>query len=250
MRASGRAKETLMPRKISDEITFDDAENEVIFTRAALTADPDAADLLSMTDDWMQLIDDARQVERKARIAVAEADAQRTVANGRLDQACTRFGDELFLAIDKDTKAARWTKFFSSAVSRFVRQALPKQVQAVKAWLETGNDPVLQKHKKDLAKWSGAASDALTKTRGTAVARGDAWEKREEMAESLTRERDGLHEALAGRARDKGLPRAWPDTFFRVERRGGAAKEEAEAPETALPPAEEAGAPVEKPAGG
>lgn len=235
-----------MPRKISDEITFDDAENEIIFTRAALAADPDAHDLLSMTDDWMKIVDEARQIERKARIAVAEADAQRAVANGRLDQACTRFGDELFLAVDKDTKAARWTKFFSSAVSRFVRQALPKQVQAVKAWIETGSDPVLQKHKKDLTKWCGAASDALTKTRGTAVARGEAWEKREEMAESLTRERDGLHEALAAHARDKGLPRSWPDTFFRVERRGGTAKEE----ETAPPPAEEAKAPVEKPAGG
>lgn len=41
------------------------------------------------------------------------------------------------------------------------------------------------------------------------------------MAYSLTHERDGLHEALAALARDKGLPRTWPDTFFRVERRGG-----------------------------
>jgi hypothetical protein len=199
----------------------------------------------------MGLVDDARAAERKARIAVAEADAQRTVANSRLDQACVRFGDDLFIAVGKDKASSRWTKFFSSAVSRFVRQALPKQVQSVKGWLEAGSDPVLQTHKKDLSKWSDAADAALTKTRGTAVARGDAWEKREEMADSLTRERDGLHEALAACARDKGLPRTWPDTFFRVERRGGSAAEaaEPEAPQTTAPTAGES-APGEAPAGG
>jgi hypothetical protein len=240
-------KETLMPRKVPDDITFDDAEQEVIFTRAALAADPDAEGFLPMTDGWMGLVDEARTAERKARVMAAEADAQRTVANSRLDQACVRFGDELFLDVSKDKTAPRWTKFFSHAVSRFVRQALPKQVQVVKGWIEAGSDPVLQKHKKDLSKWSDAADAALTKTRATAVARGDAWEKRAEMADSLTRERDGLHEALAAHARDKGLPRAWPDTFFRVERRGSGA--ETEAPETGAPTAGES-APGEAPAGG
>lgn len=229
-----------MPRKIPDDITFDDAEHEVIFTRAALAADPDAEGFLSMTDGWMPIIDEVRTAERKARIAVAEADAQRTVANSRFDQACVRFGDELFIAVGKDKTSPRWTKFFPSAVSRFVRQALPKQVQSVKGWLEAGTDPVLQTHKPELSKWSTAADAALTKTRATAVARGDAWEKREEMADSLTRERDGLHEALAAHARDKGLPRTWPDTFFRVERRGSAAEDAGE-PEGAEAPTPAAG---------
>jgi len=214
-----------MPRKVPDDITFDDAEHEVIFTRAALAADPDAEAFLPMTDGWLGLVDSARSAERAARIAAAEADAQRVVANSRLDQVCVWFGDDLFIAVGKDKSAPRWTKFFSSAVSRFVRQALPKQVQSVKGWLDAGNDPILQKHKPELSKWSDAADAALTKTRGTAVARGDAWEKREEMADSLTRERDGLHEALRAHARDKGLPRTWADTFFRVERKGGSAAE-------------------------
>jgi hypothetical protein len=242
-----------MPRKIPDDITFDEAENDIIFTRAAMAADPDAADLLSMTDGWMTLVDDARVAERTARIAVAESDAQRAVSNGRLDRACVHFGDDLYSAVGKDKTSPRWIKFFSITVSRFVRQALPKQVQRVKGWLEASNDQVLEKHRNDLTKWSTAADAALTKTRGTSVARGDAWEKRAEMAESLTRERDGLHEALAARAREVGLPRAWPDTFFRVERRGGAAEDaaEPEPPEAgAATPTPGEKAPGDKPAGG
>lgn len=39
---------------------------------------------------------------------------------------------------------------------------------------------------------------------------------REQLAEDLTRERDGLFDTLSVRARAKGLPRDWPKQFFRV----------------------------------
>src|SRR5437016_4766255 len=113
-----------MPRKIQGDITLDDAEDEILFTRAALKADPDAQTLVPSTDTWMSLVDDARTKDREARESVMDTDARRIVANARLDAACTRFGDDLFLACGKDTKAKRWTQFFSVAVSRFIRQPL------------------------------------------------------------------------------------------------------------------------------
>jgi hypothetical protein len=209
-------EETTMstPRKIPPTLPLDDTETEVFFTRSALKADPDAKDLLAMTDGWLALVDAARKKERAAREAHADADAARIVANARLDRACERFGDELYLTVDKDRASARWTAFFSVTVSKFVRQALGKQVGRVRGWLSS-NDGVLEKHRDELDAWSKSAEAALQQTAAVATVRGEARIAREQLAEDLTRERDGLHDALSARGREKRLPRDWADQFFR-----------------------------------
>src|SRR5262245_20978551 len=125
-------------------------------------------------------------------------DAARVVANDRLDNACVNFGDDLKSAVKKDLTAPRWLQFFNIAVSKFIRQRLANQVQTVRGWLRS-SDPVLDKHRTALDTWSKAADDALVQTRAVATVRGEAWIAREEMAEDLTRERDGLHDALSAR---------------------------------------------------
>ncbi len=215
------------PRKIVPTLPLDETEAEVFFTRSCLKADPDAQDLLLLTEGWIGMVDVVRVKERAAREALADTDAARIVANTRLDRACERFGDDLYLAVDKDRSVARWTQFFSVAVSKFVRQALPKQVGRVFGWLES-KDPVLDKHRADLETWAKAADAGLKKTTAVATVRGEARMGREELAEDFTRERDGLHDALTARARDKGLPRDWADQFFRKVSRGGNVEEEAE----------------------
>ena len=222
-----------MPRRLPDNIPFDDAEDEVLFTEAALKADPDAADLAAQAEGWLGVIDAARAHERGARRALAETDAERAVADQRLDAACVGFGDELLLAVKKDREARRWTQFFSVPVSRFVRRALERQVSTVRGWLAlaAGQEAVLDTHRAGLERWATAADEAITRTRGTALVRGQAAQARVEMAEALTRERDGLHEALAARARERDLPREWPSVFFRLERRRAAAPAPTPAPE-------------------
>jgi hypothetical protein len=118
-------------------------------------------------------------------------------------------------------------------VSRFVRRALERQVSTVRGWLAlaAGQEAVLDTHRAGLERWATAADVAITRTRGTALVRGQAAQARVEMAEALTRERDGLHEALAARARERDLPREWPSVFFRLERRRAAAPAPAPAPE-------------------
>jgi hypothetical protein len=202
-------------RSIKDKMTFDEVEDEILFTRAALKADPDAEDLLPMTDDWMGMLDEPRRLSLAAREALADADGSRMVSNHRLDAVCTRFGDELFLDVGKDRTARRWVQHFSTTVSKFVRQALGKQVTSVKAWLGSSTDPVLERHRETLTLWSGRADDAIVATKGTALARGSAWVAREDLAEGLTAARDGLYETLAARARERGLDREWPGVFFR-----------------------------------
>lgn len=209
-----------MPRKISADMPFDDIENEIFETRSALKADPDAVDLLPLTNDWLALVDQARAKDREARIAFHDATAARVVANHRLDKACGEFGDELYLAVKKDTSAPRWVQFFTTAVSTFVRQRLDKQTAKVRSWLDAQlDDAVLNKHRAQLDTWNTPAENAIKQTNAVALVRGTARVAREQMAEDLTRERDGLHEALAQRARERGLGRDWPNLFFRTETR-------------------------------
>ena len=222
-------------RKTTARMPLDDAEDEVHFTRAAIKADPDASPLLPMTDDWLALIDAVRVKDRQARVAEADATAARVVANFHFDRACTQFGDDLFLAVGKDRESARWTQFFPIAVSRFVKMRFDKQIQKVQGWLAPSvTEPALDTHRAALTKWCHAAVAALGQTSAASMVRGAAQVAREQLAEDLTRERDGLHDALAAIGRTKGLPRDWPKQFFRVPKRP-LSDDEDTSPEPAAP---------------
>jgi hypothetical protein len=207
-----------MPAQIDVDATFEEIEDQVVFTIAALGADPDAADFLPLTAGWLDRVSEARSKSLAIRQTVAKADAERIIANGRLDAACVAFADGLFLAVGKDRTSARWRTFFSSTVSTFIRQALDRQVNTVKGWLALPSDQAFEPHRAALLKWSNAAANALTKSAESAALRGQAWQSREALATALTRERDGLAEALAAHAREKGLPRDWSAMFFLVRK--------------------------------
>ncbi|MBI4614295.1 MAG: hypothetical protein HY720_11845 [Planctomycetes bacterium] len=211
-----------MPRKLDARMTLDDLEDEILFTSAGLEVDPDAEDLAPATQGWLPLLDRVRAQDREVRWGAARVDASRAVNNGRLDHAVVAFGDDLFPAVGKDRSSARWRTFFTVPVSQFVKWALGREVAAVKGWLASSKDPVLEKHREPLAKWSTGAGDAVVATRALGPRRGEVWQAREELAEALTRERDGLHAELTKLGQDRKLPRDWPDTFFRVERRHAA----------------------------
>jgi hypothetical protein len=215
-----------MPRKIIAAMPLDQLEDEVLFTIASMEADPDANPLVPMTEGWLESIAAVRKVELMARKAIAATDARRMVANGRLDNACTSFGDDLYLACGKDTASTRWRQFFRAPVSRFVRTSLSKQVGAVLGWLSS-SDAVLVKHKPTLETWSMKADAALKETAALAMTRGQVLSARDQLAEDLTAERDGVRDALAAVARTKGLPRTWPEVFFRTARPRGTTEPEA-----------------------
>jgi hypothetical protein len=180
-------------------------------------ADPDAAELRETIGGWLGLVDAARAKDREARIAAGQASATRVVANGRLDDACQTFGDELNLAVKKERASARFARFFPQTISGFVRQRLATQVAAVRSWLGVKDEEVLERHRADLDRWCSAAEKALAGTSTSAQVRGEAQVAREALAEDLTRERDGLEARLVARAHERGLPRDWPARFFRTE---------------------------------
>ena len=62
-----------MVKKLPQDFGFDDHEDEVLYTRATLAADPNAADLLFMTYLWLGSVDTARALGREGRKATLEA---------------------------------------------------------------------------------------------------------------------------------------------------------------------------------
>gem|GEM_PF-1138802 len=205
-------------RKITDDFTFDSMEDEILYTRGALLADPDAADLAPSTDGWMALVDAARAKDRAARAATQDAAALRSIGNRRLDGGCRDFGRDLATDLKNDRSSARWTRFFRSTVDSFIAQPLAAQAAAVLAWA-SAEDPVLARHSESLTRWARAANDALTATSNTVQVRGTAVVAREQVAEDLTKSRDGLDATLTQRAIERNLPRDYAASFFIQDRK-------------------------------
>jgi hypothetical protein len=222
-----------MARKINSDFTYDEMENEVLYTRAGLAADPDASDLVSMTDGWMAIVDQARAQDRAARAATHEAAAQRAIANRRLDDQCRNFGRELAMALKNDRKSPRWTRFFRATVDAFLAQPMGAQAASVIAWLSIEDD-VLTRHSEWLGRWAHAAQAALTTTNASAQVRGSAIIARESAGEALTKGRDGLEAALMQRALERNLGRDYAAGFFIVQDRKKASKSAPEEPAPAL----------------
>ncbi|MBI2571629.1 MAG: hypothetical protein HYV63_31855 [Candidatus Schekmanbacteria bacterium] len=205
-----------MPRQIHSQMPLEAIEEEILFTQAALESDEDARDLAPLAAGWVGRLDEVRSTDRELRQAAMRTTARRVIANGRLDDACSRFADELWLDTGKSSDSPRWSRYFQRSASQLIRQALGKQVAVVRGWLSGPGDAVLEKHRAELSKWVDAADAAVVETRAMTVRRGELWLGRETLAEDLTRERDGVHEALSARARERRLRRVWPDRFFRV----------------------------------
>jgi len=206
-----------MPRKLVPEMTLDTFEDEVLFTTAALEADEDAHDLASTTAHWLEGIDEVESTDRQVRQAIASADAKRSMANQRLDIAVLKFADDLLADVDKDRESPRWLEFFKLAPSRFVKVALADQVNNVQGWVSSSSDPILLEHLDSLSRRATDAQSALVSTTGLSSRRSTLKQKRAQLGESLTTDRDALHRKLAERAQERKLPRSWADAFFRTD---------------------------------
>ena len=202
-----------MARAITEDFTFDEMENETLFSRAALRADPNASDFVLTTNPWLGFVASARAQDLAARTALQESTASRVIANQRLDETCRNVGRALSAELKNDRSSARWARIFGGTVDEFIHKPLAVQATACKSWLET-DEPVLAPFRADIALWANAAEAAIRATSDSGQVRGTALVGRESVAETLTRARDGLHAALVARANERNLPRDFADGFF------------------------------------
>lgn len=199
---------------IDPETTFDDLEDTVDFTREALAADPDAADLVDQTADWDDGIAPMRAKARANRRERTRVDARWRVFNARLDWVMLGFGDFLLAYVKKVRTHPKWLKFFTEAPSRFVRQPLDEQARAAHTWV-ADPDPLVDGHRVELGRWGQAAEAVVQEDRATRMSTADLRDERSTFAAELTRKRRALHRLLAERADERGLSPTWADSFFR-----------------------------------
>lgn len=207
-----------MVRQLGDDFSFDDLEDEILYTRAAVAADPHASDLLVLTDDMLPKVDAARALGRAGRAATMQASAERAIANVNLDFECRDVGRDIAHDLKNDRSGVRWTRIFPSTVEAFVSQPLGAQAVACQGWLTT-DEPVIAARREALTRWSTAAQTAIANTQASVQVRATALLARETLAEDLTRTRDGLARALSARAEERGLPRDYAERFFLKDRR-------------------------------
>lgn len=212
-----------MAKKLAQDATIETLEDEIMYTIAALKADPDALDLEEKTRDWFPQVDALRAYDREVRQTLANADASRVVCNERLDMAVVEFGRSLLYEVDNDRSAPRWTGFFPEPPSAFIRKPLNDEVAAVQGWLGGPSDAILEAHRTALTETSAQAQAAVISSAGESSWRANLRARRAEVADALTSARDALYTELVLRAQERKLSRTWPDAFFRVEGRSRAA---------------------------
>lgn len=169
------------------------------------------------------------------------------VRNAQLDAKTIRFGASVLAEVGGDRKAPFFRRFFASAPSIFVRQALRKQCETTLNVLVVEVDKLDKKHV--LRSFLGPLSSLSKATLAALDARNKANGDRTMGANDITEWKEGVNALLLSTyaellkiAAEKGYPRGWADTFFPSESAGADAPVDASEPPggAGVPPAGDA----------
>lgn len=214
--------------------------DELEFTEAALSADPDAAEYAQPFRDAIQEWSGQFASDRESRREVTRAEAVVAVANGQLDETTIKFGAEVAVEAGSDRKSTFFRRFFATAPSEFIRTSLRKQAQEtidkiVPQVVALDDKSRLKPYATSLKSLAKKAIDALDKRSKAKAARAAAGLDIEEWKEGANTLRVTTYADLLKVAATKGHGRKWADTFFRVE--SAEAEDEPAAPAPAAPAA-------------
>lgn len=212
-------------RKISQSAALLTFLEGLEFSEAALGADEETQDLVQPFTDMMNEWDGVFKKEREGRRNVIRANAVVAVRNAQLDTKTVRFGASVLAEVGGDRKAPFFRRFFATAPSVFVRQALRKQCETTLnlVIVEIGKldkKHALRSYLEPLTDLSKAALDALD-------ARNKVTGERTMSANDVNEWKEGVNALLLSTyaellkiAAEKGYPRSWADTFFPADSAG------------------------------
>lgn len=209
--------------------------DEIEFSDAGLSADPDAAPLAIPFQDAIGEWETIFKKERLARRTVTRAEAIVAVRNERLDATTMQFG-ALARAVALDVL----DRCFAMAPGKFVRRNLRKQCETTQTVIvpevaKLGADHPLKPFG---ARFVAMASAALTALDDRAQAMGNRHSSANdvlEWKEGINALRLTTYAELLKIAADKGLPKSWAESFFRPSDDGRDEQSDSEPP--AHPPA-------------
>lgn len=190
----------------------------LVWEEARMIKDKDAADLApdasALLTQW-ELVDAGQRAAWRAEII---ADAGVASCNDQLDDTVVEVDAELF-RIFKSRNKSRYTRYFKKPRNEVVRLRLEKELKEVRTWpgsLQTEPEPALQALGQRLEADVNAGDAAITERADAAASRADhrvrAIEAFVDAANAARRTRYGI---LVQRAVDRGLPKDWPQRFFK-----------------------------------
>ena len=111
----------------------------LVYLEARLGTDTDAKEFAPEATALVDEIEAIWQGQRSKWRAEISAQARVDYANEHLDQQTTRFSRILLSqeGIDLNTDNPRYQRYFSTPLSRFVRQALEPQIKQTRPWLDS-----------------------------------------------------------------------------------------------------------------
>lgn len=189
--------------------------DEIEFSDAGLSADPDAAPLAIPFQDAIGEWETLFKKERVARRNVIRAEAVVAVRNERLDSTTIQFG-ALARAVALDVLE----RCFTIAPGKFVRRNLRKQCETTHTVIVPEVAKLAADHplKPFGSRFFALANAALTALDDRAQAMGNRHSSANdvlEWKEGINALRLTTYAELLKIAADKGLPKSWAESFFR-----------------------------------
>lgn len=196
--------------------------DELEYSEAGLAADPDASELAAAFSEEITAWGEQFAAERASRRDVTRAEAVVAVRDWQIDRLTQRFAGQVLVEASGDRKSATFRRFFPIPASEFIRIALRKQCE------RTRDVVVAELQKVDtksllwpyLAQFEAVVSatfEALDLRAHARGRRGTASHDTDEWKEGVNSLRLTTYGELLKIAAAKGYPRAWAETFFRVE---------------------------------
>ena len=209
---------------------------EIEYSEAALSADPDAAFLALPFQNALAEWETHFKSERAARRAVVRTSAIVGVRNERIDVTTIQFA-----AVARSTSPDVLDRCFTMAPGKFVRGNLRKQCETTKIVIvpEIGKLAVDHPCKAFGAQLDACASSAVTALDDRAQAMGS----RQSVTNDVLEWKEGInalrittYAELTKVAVTKGLPKSWVESFFRKIDDASDPDSESETPAEAINP--------------
>lgn len=213
---------------LSEKLSIESYWEELVYTEARLAGDAQAQPYAPAFKDLLVRLGTVRDGQLAAWQEEVSAQAAVAATDDRLDDWVRALAKALLRAVRDDLKSPRYLRYFASSPSSIIRLGLETEIARVRGWTESlAGEP--EKELQDLAaELRGIVTQAdqvIERRRQAAASRSDHRVRViTSLIDDINSARLSLYGSLTKQAADQGLPRDWPDRFFRHGTR--AAKDE------------------------
>ena len=205
-------------RTLADNIALDSHWVELVYTRAKLAAHPKTADLAPQVAVLLEGLLPLRAEQHAAWEQEVLAQAEVDVADEALDELVDDFAATLQFQL-RDPQSPRWRRYFSDTPSSIRRLSLEPELAATATWpdaLDTEPEAELKAFAPRFRAAQAQGTTALAHRLSAGLA--SATHRLQQIipfAAAHNATRRELYAELLVRANAEGLPKTWPERFFK-----------------------------------